>query len=152
MRTSTFLQVVGARAAHDDLALSPARRCLRRSMVRSPVRYAPVSEPWPFCSRSAGEPWKITCAAELAGARAEVDDVVGHADRLFVVLDDDDRVAEIAQPRQRGEQLAVVALMQPDRRLVEHVQHAGQIRADLRGQADALSFAARQRRGRARRA
>ena len=46
-----------------------------------------------------------------------------------------------------AEQLAVVALVQADRRLVEHVQHAGQVRADLRRQPDALPFAARQRRG-----
>jgi hypothetical protein len=32
--------------------------------------------------------------------------------------------------------------MQPDGRLIEHVQHAAQLRADLRGQADALRFAA----------
>ena len=86
-------------------------------------------------------------AAVLAGAGPEVDDVVGRADRLFVVLDDDHGVAEIAQPRERREQRAVVALVQADRRLVEHVQHAGQVRADLRGQPDALPFPARQRRG-----
>ena len=84
-------------------------------------------------------------AAVLAGARTEVDDVVGGADRLLVVLDDDDRVAEIAQARERREQRAVVALVQPDRRLVEHVQHAGEVRADLRRQPDALPFSARQR-------
>ena len=53
-------------------------------------------------------------------------------------------------PRSRSrasvaEQLAVVALMQPNRRLVEHVQHAGQVRSDLRGEPDPLPFAARQR-------
>ena len=35
--------------------------------------------------------------------------------------------------------------MQPDRRLVEHVQHAGQARADLRRETDALALTARQR-------
>ena len=54
-------------------------------------------------------------------------------------------------PRSRSrasvaEQLAVVALVQADRRLVEHVEHAGEVRADLRRQPDALPFAARQRR------
>ena len=63
------------------------------------------------------------------------------------MLDDDDGVAEIAQPRERRQQRAVVALVQADRRLVEHVEHAGQVRADLRRQPDALPFAARQRRG-----
>jgi hypothetical protein len=37
--------------------------------------------------------------------------------------------------------------VQADRRLVQHVHHAGQARADLRGQADALRLAARQRVG-----
>ena len=36
------------------------------------------------------------------------------------------------------------------RRLVQHVEHAGQPRADLRGEADALALAARQRAGGAR--
>jgi hypothetical protein len=35
--------------------------------------------------------------------------------------------------------------VQPDRRLVQHVQHARQARPDLRRQADALALAARQR-------
>ena len=48
---------------------------------------------------------------------------------------------------QRAEQRAVVALVQADRRLVEHVEHAGQVRADLRRQPDALPFAARERGG-----
>jgi hypothetical protein len=39
----------------------------------------------------------------------------------------------------------VVALVQPDRRLVEHVEHADQAGADLAGQADALRLATRQR-------
>ena len=58
-------------------------------------------------------------------------------------------------PRSRSrlrvvEQPVVVALVQPDRRLVEHIEHAGQPRADLRGEPDALALAARQ--GRPRRA
>ena len=46
---------------------------------------------------------------------------------------------------QRVEQARVVALVQADRGLVEHVEHAGQARADLRGEPDALALAARQR-------
>jgi hypothetical protein len=84
--------------------------------------------------------------AQITGAGTEVDDVIGDTDRLLVMLDDDDGVAEIAQARERAEQLPVVALVQADRRLVEDVQHAGQVRTDLRREADALSFAARQRR------
>ena len=84
-------------------------------------------------------------AAVHAGAGADVDDIVGGEDRVLVVLDDDHRVAEFAQAPQRVEQARVVALVQADRRLVEHVEHAGQARADLRGEADALALAARQR-------
>ena len=86
-------------------------------------------------------------AAVHAGARAHVDDVVGGEDGVAVVLDDDHRVAEVAQALQRVEQARVVALVQADRRLVEHVEHAAQAGADLRRQADALPLAARQRRG-----
>jgi hypothetical protein len=78
----------------------------------------------------------------LAGARADVDDPVGGADRVLVVLDDDEGVAEVAQPDQRLDEPPVVALVQPDARLVEHVEHADQARADLGGQPDPLRLAA----------
>jgi hypothetical protein len=68
---------------------------------------------------SAGDPWNITSAAQLAGARSEVDDVIRGPNRFLVVLDDDDGVAEIAQARQRRQSLRIVALMQADRRLVQ---------------------------------
>ena len=83
-------------------------------------------------------------AAVLARAGPDVDDVVGDADRLFVVLDDDHRVAEVAQPHHRVDEALVVALVQADRRLVEHVEHADQAAADLRRQPDALRLAARE--------
>jgi hypothetical protein len=86
-------------------------------------------------------------AAVLAGARADVDDVVGGADRLLVVLDDDHGVAEVAQPLERLDQPRVVALVQADRRLVEDVEHADEPGADLRRQPDALRLAAGQRAG-----
>ena len=89
-------------------------------------------------------------AAVLAGARADVDDPVGLADGVLVVLDDEHRVAEVAQADERVDEAVVVALVQPDRRLVEHVQHADEARADLGGQPDALRLAAGERAGRAR--
>ena len=69
-------------------------------------------------------PRATTSPAVLAGARPEVDDVVGGADRALVVLDHDHGVAEVAQALERVDQLLVVALVQPDRRLVEDVEHA----------------------------
>ena len=53
-------------------------------------------------------------AAVLAGAGADVDDPVGGADGVLVVLDDDQGVAEVAQPDQRLDEPVVVALVQPD--------------------------------------
>src|SRR3546814_13017033 len=66
----------------------------------------------------------------------DVDDMIGMADRVLVVLDDDHGVAEIAQPEQRLQQALVVALVQADARLVEHVHHADQTGADLRREAE----------------
>ena len=93
---------------------------------------------------SASSPCGDDLAAVHAGTRPDVDDVVGSADGVFVVLDHDHRVAEVAQAGQGAEQAFVVALVQADGRLVEHVHHADQAGADLRGQADALRFAAGQ--------
>ena len=66
------------------------------------------------------------------------------------MLDDDERVAQVAQALKGGDELAVVALVQADRRLVEHVQDADEARTDLRGQADTLRLAARKGSGTAR--
>ena len=48
-------------------------------------------------------------AAPLAGAGTEVDHPVGGPDRVFVVLDYDDRVALVAQGLESPEQLHIVA-------------------------------------------
>ena len=83
--------------------------------------------------------------AQLPGPGPEVDHEVRGADRLLVVLDDQHGVAEVAQALERVEQAPVVALVEPDGRLVEDVEHPHQARADLGGQPDALPLAARQR-------
>ena len=85
--------------------------------------------------------------AVLAGARADVDEPVGFTDGVLVVLHHDQRVAQVAQLFQRGDQALVVALVQADGRLVQHVKHTSQAGTDLGGQADALRLAARQRAG-----
>jgi hypothetical protein len=46
---------------------------------------------------SAGVPCATISPPWIPGARPHVDDVVGGEDGLPIVLDDDDRVAEIAQ-------------------------------------------------------
>ena len=70
-------------------------------------------------------------------------------DRVLVVLDDDERVALGFEPREDVEQHAVVARVQADRRLVEDVAHAAQVRSELRGEPDTLCLAARERWSRA---
>ena len=64
-------------------------------------------------------------AAVDAGARADVDYVVGNADGILVMLDHDHGVAEIAQPLEGFEQPRVVALMQADGGLVQYIENAG---------------------------
>ena len=86
-------------------------------------------------------------ASSLAArAGAEIDDVVGAADRLFVMLDDHQRVAFGLELRQRVEQHAVIPRMQSDRRLVEDIAHAAQVRTELSREPDALRLAAGERR------
>ena len=84
-------------------------------------------------------------AAVLPRARPDVDDVVGDPDRLLVVLDHEDGVPEVAQPDHRVDQPLVVALVQADRRLVEHVEHADEPAADLAREPDALRLATGER-------
>ena len=146
------LQVVGARAFHHD-------RTARRRTPRTRRLDAAFAAQVRAGHRSVGSvgpvaleerlrrPLEDDVATVLAGAGPKIDDVVGGADRLFVVLDDDDGVAQIAQPRKRREERAIVPLVEANRRLVEHVEDAGEVRSDLRRQADALPFPARERRG-----
>src|ERR1019366_4972013 len=83
--------------------------------------------------------------AVYACAGAHVDDVVGRQDGLPIVLDDDDRVAEIAEARLRLDEARVVARVEADAGLVEHVEHADERRADLCREPDALALARRER-------
>ena len=78
-------------------------------------------------------------------AGADVDDMVGGIHRILVMLDDDERVAEIAEMLQRRQEAVVVALMKSDARLIEDVEHAHESRADLRRKPYALRLAARER-------
>ena len=120
------------------------RRCFGTGMRRRPLRYAPVSDSGSFADL-VGRALRDDESAVRTGARAEVDDVIGLADGVFVVLDDEHGVAEVAQPHQRVEQALVVALVQADRGLVEDVHHADQAGADLAGEPDALGLAAGER-------
>ena len=83
--------------------------------------------------------------AVLPRARTDVHDPVGGADGFLVVLDHDQRVAQIAQSGEGGQQPVVVPLVQADRRLIEHVEDPDQPGADLGGQPDPLRLTTGQR-------
>ena len=65
-------------------------------------------------------------AAVLPRSRADVDDPVRARNSVLVVLHHDEGVAEVAQPRQGLDQQVVVALVQADGWLVEHVEDTDQ--------------------------
>ena len=123
----------------------PLRRCLGIAMNWRPERYAPVSDSG-FAMISSIVPTVRMSPPSAPAPGTDVDDHVGGAHRVLIVLDHDERVADVAQRLQRRQQPVVVALVQPDRRFVEDVEHADQRRADLRRQPNALRLAARERR------
>ena len=143
-------EVVGPRAPHrDPLPLLAGPRGLRHRDRLLPAQVLP-GQALPACDDGGGLALGHDLAAVDARARPHVHDIVGAADRVLVMLDHEHGVAEVAQVAQRAEQARIVALMQADGGLVEHVEHAGQPRADLRGEADALALAAGERAGGAR--
>ena len=59
-----------------------------------------------------------------ASAWAYVDDVVGGANHVFIVLYYQHAVAYIAQVLQGGNQAVVIALVQANAGLIKHIHHA----------------------------
>src|SRR5690606_25622344 len=76
--------------------------------------------------------------AMYAGFRPHVASVVGMYNHVFIVLNNENGVADIPQILQRVYQALVVPLMQSDTRLVENIKHIDQLRAYLRGEAYTL--------------
>ena len=87
-------------------------------------------------------------AAVHSRAGSEIDDGVRSPHGFLVVLDDDERVALGPERFEREKKLLVVARMKADGRLVEDVEDAAQVGAELRREPDALRFTAAQRLGR----
>ncbi len=63
------------------------------------------------------------------------------------MLDDEHRVALVAQGREHAREAFDVAGVQPGRRLVEDVEHVVEGAAEVADHLDALRLAARERRG-----
>src|SRR5215467_6055437 len=91
-------------------------------------------------------------AAGLAALRSEINDPIGFAYDVEIMLDDDDRVSDIDQPVEHINQSLNIGHVQTDRRLLEQKQisfgpaleqirllEAGEQMSD---QLDALSFSA----------
>ena len=83
-------------------------------------------------------------AAETAGFRADVDEVVGGADDVFVVFDHNDGVAHIAELAQHANEAIGVARVQPDGGFVEDIKTTHQTTTERGGEVNALTFAARE--------
>ena len=113
IRTSMFFRLFSRAPWMTRSPFIPGRLSARRADRPSRrVRYCRVSDscplapaprpcPCPPFEQLLRRPLEDHPSAVFAGARPEVDDVVGDPDCLFVVLDDDDRVAEVAEMMQR---------------------------------------------------
>ena len=74
--------------------------------------------------------------------RPHVDAMVGRANHVLIVFHHQHAVANVTQVFQGVDEPVVVALVQTNAGLVQHIHHAREPRANLRGQADALRLAA----------
>ena len=99
-----------------------------------------------FCGKNFRQrPRRHQFTAVNTCARTEIQNIIRRANRIRIVFYDEHRVAEIAQAFQCREQTIIITLMQTDARFIQHIKHADERRADLRGQPDALRLAAAQR-------
>ncbi len=65
-------------------------------------------------------------AAVYARAGANIHDIIGAAHGVLVMLDNNEGVAQIAQPAERAQELFIVPLMQTNAGLIEDIQHTHQ--------------------------
>ena len=73
-----------------------------------------------------GRPLGHDGTPEQTSARTHIEHMIRSQNGFFVVFDHQHRVSEITQVLQGLQQLFVVALVQPDAGLVEHVEHSHQ--------------------------
>ncbi|MNV93509.1 hypothetical protein D3C71_1882100 [compost metagenome] len=77
----------------------------------------------------------------LARGGPDIHQPVGPAHGVEIVLHDIHRVAGLLEPLQGLVQRLAVGRVQAGGRLVEHIDHAEQLRVELSGQAQALQLA-----------
>ena len=84
-------------------------------------------------------------AAIFSTLGAQINEPVGVADHIEIVLDDDDRVAEVGEPVQDVEQLLDVVEVQAGGRFIEQVERfAGLTFGEFAGEFDSLRFSSRE--------
>ena len=79
--------------------------------------------------------------AKASGSGTDIDDIVGSAHDVFVVLNDDNGVAKVAELLEDADETMGVAGVESDRGFVEDVHTADQRAAKGGGEVDALGFA-----------
>ena len=72
---------------------------------------------------------KDDLAALLARAGSDIDNLVGGRNHVGIVLDNQHRIARVAQLFEYPDQPCVIARVHADARLVENVERIGQARA-----------------------
>ena len=87
--------------------------------------------------------------AMTSGAGADVNHVIRCTNRVLIMFNDKDGVANVGEVSERIDQSIIVALMQTDGGFVEDVTASNETRSDLRCQTNALTFTAGERSGRA---
>ncbi len=99
-------------------------------------------------SRRIKDVLQVSCsddfAAMLAGARADIYNIICSPNRFFIMLDHDKRIPHIAQVHKGTNQAGVVALMKTDTGLIEDIEHTHKAGADLRRKSDSLCLASGQ--------
>ena len=124
-------QPARARRRHAQVAAQIARRERAIAIGEQPIESALVYD----------------VAAVLARARSQIQQVIGGAHHLGIVLHNYDGIAQLAQFFEDADQPPCVAAMQADGWLIEHVACAHQTRTQASGELDALGFAAGKRGG-----
>ncbi len=83
-------------------------------------------------------------ATEATGIRSDIDEVVGSTHNLFVVLDNDNSIALVAQFLENMDESVGVAGMETNAGFVEDIERAHEGAAQRGGEVDALALATRE--------
>ena len=59
-----------------------------------------------------------------ACGRTNVNNMISFIHCVFIMFDDKERIAQIAEPLERHDQAVIITLVETDRRLVKDIQYA----------------------------